>query len=216
MTRQEIAEAFFLSTSTALQNAAGLIKAGILEGCSSVQTAGSRKAKKLRLRQEAGLVIDIHIGIYHVRSVTANLSGTLWQTDFCQLAFQNKLEWYTQFREALLNFLKTHRFLKAAYPSPALLIMESLRFSAPTSWVWSTWAWSGFGRSYHSPRRVCQWHQLRLFLGAGYHAGRYIYLSERNRRGRHYGPSLTWSIFQAGKIGHMLLISERRECCCGK
>jgi len=222
MTRQEIAEALDLSMPTTLQNVTGLINAGLLEECGAAQSSGGRKAKMLCLRREAGLVVGIDIGVHHVEFVTADLARTLQQADSAPLAFRDEPDWYTQFGDALSGFFQKHgidssQILGGGVSFPGIIDGGGSEVIHSHILGVSHMGLERFRKVLPFPAVFANDANCACFTERS--RGSYVYLSLNESVGGAVmlkGRLWAGDTFQAGEIGHMLLIPGGRTCYCGK
>lgn len=106
MTRQEIAAALSLSMPTTLQNVSELAAAGLLEECGAVESTGGRRARKFRLRREAGCALGIDIALQHSELVLTDLLDGVLAAKTVPLIFRDETDWYLLLQDALTAFLQ--------------------------------------------------------------------------------------------------------------
>lgn len=217
LTRQEIAAALSLSMPTTLQYVTELVEAGILEEHGTAQSNGGRKAKKLRLRREAGQVLGVDVGVHRVELVTADLLGDLRQAGSFPLAFRDEPDWYAQLHQALLDFLgEGAQVLGAGVSFPGIVDpqvvrshilglshmgLDRFRKAIPFPAVFANDANSACFTERRAGRTSCVYLSLNESVGGA------VMLE---------GRLWTGEAFQAGELGHMLLIPGGRQCYCGK
>ncbi len=224
MTRQEIAEKLSLSMPTVLQNVTRLMEAGILEERGTTQSSGGRKAKMLRLCPEAGYALGINIGVHQIEFVTADLLGNLQQSDSIALSFRDEPDWYAQLQTALQGFFGQYqidpsRILGAGVSFPG--IIDSQRNQIARSHILGIEHMGlerfqkvlpGFSVFNNDANCAC-------FAERGTCRDSYIYLSLNESVGGAVmlnGKLWTGETFQAGELGHMILVPGGRRCYCGK
>lgn len=224
MTRQDIADRLSLSMPTVLQNVTQLIGAGILEECGATRSSGGRKAKMLRLCPEAGCVLGIDIGIRQVGFVTADLLGDLRQSGSVELPFRDTPDWYARFQCALLEHLDRSQtdpsqILGAGISFPG--IIDSRRDQVVRSHILGVehMGLERFQKVLPFPVVVHNDANCACFAERRERQGSYIYLSLNGSIGG--GVMLEdrlWmgDTFQAGELGHMVLIPGGQRCYCGK
>ncbi len=220
MTRQEIAEVLDLSMPTTLQNVTGMIDAGFLEECGAAQSSGGRKAKKLRLHRDAGQVVGIDIGVHHVEFVTADLAGTLRQDGSAPLAFRDEPEWYARFGNALSEFFKEHgigQVLGGGVSFPGIIDGDGSQVIRSHILGLSHMGLERFRKVLPFPAVFANDANCACFTERSRDS--YVYLSLNESVGGAVmlkGQLWAGDTFQAGEIGHMLLVPGGRTCYCGK
>ena len=222
LTRQEIAGKLALSMPTTLQNVTGLMELGVLEECGAARSSGGRKAKMLRLRREAGQAVGINIGVHHVEFAVTDLLGNLQQAGSAPLAFRDEPDWYHQFQLALMDFLTKHqlassRILGGGVSFPG--IIDGGQVTRSHILGLSHMGLDRFQKVLPFPAVFANDANCACF--AERHAARdsYVYLSLNESVGGAVmlnGRLWTGDTFQAGEIGHMLLVPKGRLCYCGK
>ena len=224
MTRQEIAEALSLSMPTTLQNVTELLEQGILEECGAACSSGGRKAKMLRLRREAGLAVGVHIGVRHVELVVTDLMGKLRQAGAFPLAFQDDPAWYAQFQRTLLDFLterqlEPSQILGAGVSFPGIIDGQGVQVIRSHILGLSHMGLERFRKVLPFPAVFANDANCACFAERGAGRESYVYLSLNESVGGALmlkGQLWTGNTFQAGEIGHMLLLPGGRMCYCGK
>lgn len=224
ITRQEIAAKLSLSMPTVLQNVTQLLEKGVLEQRGTAQSNGGRKATMLRLCPEAGLVLGINIGVRQVEFVTADLLGNLRQAGSAVLAFRDEPGWYTAFHDVLQGFLTQYRtdpgrILGAGVSFPG--IVDGGREQVVRSHILgvSHLGLDRFRKAIPFPVIFANDANCACFAERGAGRRSYVYLSLNESVG---GAVMlnrqlwTGDSFQAGEVGHMILIPGGRRCYCGK
>lgn len=224
MTRQDIAEKLSLSMPTVLQHVTQLIEAGILEEWGTAQSNGGRKAKMLCLRPEAGYVLGINIGIRLVEFVTADLLGNLCQSGSIALPFRDEPDWYSQFQRALMDFfgqyqIDSSQILGAGISFPG--IIDSQRNQVVRSHILGVehMGLERFEKALPCPAVFENDANCACFSERGAGRKNYVYLSLNESVGGAImlnGRLWVGETFQAGELGHMILIPGGRHCYCGK
>ncbi len=224
MTRQDIAEKLSLSMPTVLQNVTHLIDANILEECGTTRSSGGRKAKMLRLCPEAGQLLGINVGIRQVEFVTTDLLGNLRQSDSVMLPFRDEPDWYTQFQCALLDFFEKYQvdssqILGAGVSFPG--IIDSQRNQVVRSHILGVehMGLERFQKALTCPVVFENDANCACFAERGMGRKNYVYLSLNESVGGAIilnGRLWMGETFQAGELGHMILIPGGRRCYCGK
>lgn len=224
MTRQDIAEKLSLSMPTVLQHVTQLIETGILEERGTAQSNGGRKAKMLRLRPEAGYALGINIGIRLIEFVTADLLGNLRQSGSISLPFRDEPGWYVQLQGALSDFFSQYQvdpgqILGAGVSFPG--IIDSRRNQVVRSHILGVehMGLERFEKALPCPAVFENDANCACFAERGAGRKNYVYLSLNESVGGAVmlnGRLWTGDTFQAGELGHMILIPGGRRCYCGK
>lgn len=224
MTRQDIAEELSLSMPTVLQNVTQLIETNILEECGTTQSNGGRKAKMLRLRPEAGYALGINIGIQLIEFVATDLMGNLLQSNSISLPFQDEPHWYIQFQETLLDFFSQYQIdpsqiLGAGVSFPG--IIDSQRNQVVRSHILEVehMGLERFQKALPCPAVFHNDANCACFAERSAGRDSYVYLSLNESVGGAVmlnGRLWMGDTFQAGELGHMILIPGGRRCYCGK
>lgn len=221
LTRQEIAASLSLSMPTTLQNVTGLLESGILEESGAAKSNGGRKARKLRLRAEAGQVLGIDVAVRHVELIAADLLGEVRRSQVLPLTFTDTPAWYDSLQKALAAFL----------PEASSVPVLGAGVSFPGTLDGPEWISSHIFRLSHMGldrfRRAIPYPLIfendancaccaELPTAA---RNSYFYLSLNETVGGAVmlnGSLLTGDTFQAGEAGHVLLIPGGERCYCGK
>lgn len=220
-TRQEIAAALALSMPTTLQSVSELVGSGLLEECGAAESSGGRKAKKLRIRREAGCAVGIDIGLRAVTIVAADLlSGVRCQKKL-PTTFRDHAEWYAALGGAVSAFLQENRIdpgmvLGAGLSFPGILdgrqILRSHIFGIDHISL------DRFRRCIPFPLTAANDANCACFADrAG--RGDHVFLSLNESVGGAVmcgGKLVAGNGFQAGEIGHMVLVPDGEPCYCGK
>ena len=224
MTRQDIADKLSLSMPTVLQNVTQLMEANILEECGTTRSNGGRKAKTLRLCPEAGQILGINVGIRQVEFVTTDLLGNLRQSDSVMLPFQDEPDWYTQFQCSLLDFFEQYQvdssqILGAGVSFPG--IIDSQRNQVVRSHILGVeyMGLERFQKALPCPAVFENDANCACFAERSADRDSYVYLSLNESVGGAvmlHGRLWMGDTFQAGELGHMILIPGGRRCYCGK
>lgn len=224
ITRQDIGEKLSLSMPTVLQNVTQLMEANILEECGAAQSSGGRKAKRLRLCPEAGQVLGINIGLQQIQFVTADLLGNLRQAASVSLPFRDALDWYPQFQTALLDFFRQARvapgqILGAGVSFPG--IIDSRKNQVVRSHIFGVehMGLERFQRVLPCPAVFGNDANCACFTERDARRSSYVYLSLNESVGGAVmmnGTLWMGDTFQAGELGHMILVPGGRRCYCGK
>lgn len=224
LTKQEIARRLHLSMPTTLQNINELLEAGILEECGTSESTGGRKAKKIRLRSDAGLGIGIDVALHHVELVVTDLRGQVRAQQRLPLPFEDVPGWYQALSDALARFLQANRIdaqsvLSAGVSFPGIvdeqagLLLHSHLFGLEHVRL------DRFHRCIPVPVVVANDANCAGFAELRPDRPTYLYLSLNESVGGAFllgGSLYLGDAWQAGEIGHMLLLPEGRPCYCGK
>lgn len=222
LTRQDIAGALSLSMPTTLQYVTQLLEADILEECGTAQSNGGRKARMLRLCRDAGHVVGIDIGVHHVEFIMTDLLGALRQAGSVPLAFRDDPDWYAQFQTLLLRFLSEwetdpSQILGAGVSFPG--IIDSREVTRSHILGLSHMGLERFRKVLPFPAVFANDANCACFAERSAAGESYVYLSLNESVGGAVmlkGRLWPGDSFQAGEIGHMLLIPGGRLCYCGK
>lgn len=224
LTRQEIAGTLSLSMPTTLQHVTELIEAGILEECGVAQSNGGRKAKMLRLCPDAGFAVGVNVGVHHVEFVVIDLPGNLRQAGSTHLAFRDDPEWYTQFQGMLLDFLDAHQIslsqiLGGGISFPGIIDGQEEQVIRSHILGLSHMRLDRFRKVLPFPAIFGNDANCACFAERSSNRDNYIYLSLNESVGGAImlnGQIWTGDTFQAGEIGHIVLIPDGHPCYCGK
>lgn len=224
MTRQDIAEKLSLSMPTTLQHVTRLLEAGILEECGAAQSSGGRKAKMLRLSREAGRMVGVQIGVRGVDFVVTDLLEGIRQAGSVPLAFCDTPDWYHRFQEAMLGFLRENQVesshvlgVGVSFPG----IVDRQRDMVTRSHILgvSHMGLDRFRKAIPFPSVFANDANCACFAERKTARNDYVYLSLNESVGGAVmlnGQLWRGDAFQAGEIGHMLLVPGGRQCYCGK
>ena len=128
LTKQEIAAQLHLSMPTALQNINRMLEAGFLEECGETASTGGRRAKKLRLKNDAGYGVGVNIALHRIElAVTDLLGDTLRFADF-PVVFEDTPDCYEEIGARLDEFLTDidrSRVLGAGVAFPGIIDAEA-------------------------------------------------------------------------------------------
>ncbi|MDE7242969.1 MAG: ROK family transcriptional regulator [Oscillospiraceae bacterium] len=220
LTRQEIAAELSLSMPTTLQNVAELAEAGIIEECGAAESVSGRKAKKIRLRPQAGFSAGINIALHQVEFVVTDLLGQIRRSGTVPLVFRDETDWYTQLKDALTAFLQgIENVLCAGLSFPGIIDSQAGQIIQSHIFGLSHVGLDRFQRSIPYPLAAGNDANCACFAEreAGHDSFVYVSLNESvggavmmNRQ------LLLGDTFQAGEVGHMLLVPGGRACYCGK
>ena len=224
LTRQDIAGKLSLSMPTTLQYVTRLIEAGILEECGAAQSSGGRKAKILRLCPEAGHAVGVNIGIRHVELMITDLLGSPRQAGSFSLAFQDDPEWYAQFHDVLIRFLAEHQLdpeqiLGGGVSFPGIIDGAGSQINRSHILGLSHMSLDRFQKALPFPAIFANDANCACFAERSSIRGSYFYLSLNESVGGAImlnGQLWIGDTFQAGEVGHVLLIPDGRLCYCGK
>lgn len=222
MTRQEIAGTLSLSMPTTLQYVTQLLELGILEECGAAQSNGGRKARMLRLCPTAGQAVGINIGVRTVDLIVSDLLGNVRQATSAPLAFCDTLDWYAQFQTVLSDFLsqcESSQILGAGVAFPGIIDPQRDQVTRSHILGLSHMGLDRFRKALPFPAVFANDANCACFAERSASQSSYIYLSLNESVGGAVmlnGQLWSGDTFQAGEIGHMLLIPGGRECYCGK
>lgn len=224
LTKQEVARRLHLSMPTTLQNINDLIEAGILEECGTSESTGGRKAKKIRLRRRAGLGIGIDIALHHTQMVVTDLLGEVLAQQVLPLQFCDEPEWYRSLGTSLEHFLQANQIpvqtvLSAGISFPGIIDDESQLLLRSHILGLEHIQLDRFHKNIPFPVVVANDANCACFSELRPERPTYLYVSLNESVGGalmlenrlHLGD--TW---QAGEIGHMLLVPGGDPCYCGK
>ncbi len=224
LTKQEIAQALALSMPTALQNVNELLECGILEECGSSESTGGRKAKQLCLRKTAGYAIGIDVTLHHVELVLTNLLGEIVARSVLQPLFRDEPAWYQTLSDGIQEFLqkegiRTDVVLGAGISFPGIIDSEAGEIVQSHIFGIQHIPLDRFQRAVPFPLVAANDANCACVAELGPDRTTYCYVSLNESVGGalmldgrlHLGD--TW---QAGEVGHMLLIPGGTRCYCGK
>lgn len=222
--RQEIAKALSLSMPTTLQKVTELLEAGVIEECGAAPSDGGRKAKWLRLREDAGQAVGINIGLHEVEFLVAGLTGGIQAAFSAPYPFQDEPSWYTDLQEKLSAFLNgeginASRVLGGGVSFPGIIDGEERQVLHSHILGLSHMGLERFRKALPFPTVFANDANCACFAERASHGESYVYLSLNETVGGAVmlnGRLLAGDTFQAGEIGHMLLVPGGRECYCGK
>ncbi|MGN1015106.1 MAG: ROK family transcriptional regulator [Butyricicoccus sp.] len=224
LTKQDVARRLHLSMPTTLQNINDLIEAGILEECGTSESTGGRKAKKIRLCRMAGLGIGIDIALHHVELVVTDLLGEVLAEQVLPLQFCDEPDWYRSLGTALEHFLQANQInvqtvLSAGISFPGIIDEQSKLLIRSHIFDLEHISLDRFRKQIPFPvvvandancacfSELCPEHPTYLYVSLNESVGGALMLQNR----LHLGDG-----WQAGEIGHMLLIPNGDRCYCGK
>ncbi len=220
LTRQDIAARLALSMPTTLQNVTGLLEAGILEESGAARSNGGRKARKLRLRADAGWVLGIDAAVHQTVLAGADLLGEVRCSRVLPLPFEDTPGWYGALHKALAGFVKEEipaPVLGAGVSFPGTLDspdsvsshifglshmgLERFRRCIPFPAVFENDANSACRAEQRTARDSFFYVSLNETVGGAAMLD---------------GRLLAGDTFQAGEVGHILLFPGGKQCYCGK
>ena len=224
MTRQEIAAALSLSMPTTLQNVSELAAAGLLEECGAVESTGGRRARKFRLRREAGCALGIDIALQHTELVLTDLLGGVLAAKNVPLIFRDETDWYLLLQDALTTFLQDQHIpvqaiLGAGVSFPGIIDAAGSQIARSHIFGLSHVALDRFRHILPFPAVFANDANCAGFSEKTAGHSSFVYLSLNQSVG---GAILLnqklWlgNSCQAGEIGHMILIPGGKACYCGK
>lgn len=218
LTRQEIAAELSMSMPTTLQYVTELTASGILEEYGAVGAASGRKAKKLRLRPLAGFAVGINIGLRRTEFVLTDLLGRIQRSEALPMIFRDEPDWYAGLRDALGLFLRgTERVLCAGLSFPGIIDVRANQIARSHIFGLSHVGLERFQNNISFPLILANDANCACFAERERDSFIYVSLNESvggaimMRR-----QLLLGDTFQAGEIGHMLLVPGGRMCYCGK
>ncbi|MDO5784801.1 MAG: ROK family transcriptional regulator [Eubacteriales bacterium] len=224
LTRQDIAQKLSLSMPTTLQNTNELLECGLLEECGVMESTGGRRAKKLALNENAGLGLGIDIELHHIELVITNLCGKVMVRDAFPLTFRDESEWYQQFQQRIVDFLCVHEIdeeniIGAGLCFPGIVDDASGMIVRSHIFHLEHVSLDRFKKCIPFPMIAANDANCACYAELTAARPTYLYLSLNESVGGalmldgklHYGDS-----WQAGEVGHMLLIPDGKQCYCGK
>ncbi|MGM9629169.1 ROK family transcriptional regulator [Butyricicoccus sp.] len=224
LTKQEVSRSLHLSMPTTLQNINELMDAGILEECGTSESTGGRKAKKIRLRPDAGLGVGIDVALHHIELAVTDLRGCVLAQQRLPLEFHDTPAWYQALSEALEHFLQanqidTQTILSAGVSFPGIIDGESEVLLRSHIFGLEHIRLDRFHRSIPFPVVVANDANCAGFSELCAERPTYVYVSLNESVGGAFlleGRLYLGGTWQAGEIGHMLLIPGGERCYCGK
>ena len=224
LTRQEIAAALSLSMPTTLQSVTELAEEGILEECGAVNSSGGRRAKKIRLRPQAGQAVGIHISARQVELVVTDLLGGLQQNAVIPLPFRDQPDWYLRLQQVLLLFLNQNRInprqiLGVGVSFPGIIDNNGGQIVQSHALGLEHTGLERFRKALPFPAVFANDANCACFAERGARRGSCLYLALNDTVGGAVmlnGELWLGDASQAGELGHMLLIPGGRLCYCGK
>ena len=224
LTKQDVSRSLHLSMPTTLQNINELMEAGILEECGTSESTGGRKAKKIRLRPDAGLGVGIDVALHHIELAVTDLRGGVLAQQRIPLDFHDTPAWYQALSEALEHFLQanqidTQTVLSAGVSFPGIIDGESEVLLRSHIFGLEHIRLDRFHRSIPFPVVVANDANCAGFSELCAERPTYVYVSLNESVGGAFlleGRLYLGGTWQAGEIGHMLLIPGGERCYCGK
>lgn len=224
LTKQDVSRSLHLSMPTTLQNINELMEAGILEECGTSESTGGRKAKKIRLRPDAGLGVGIDVALHHIELAVTDLRGGVLAQQRIPLEFHDTPAWYQALSEALEHFLQanqidTQTVLSAGVSFPGIIDDESEVLLRSHIFGLEHIRLDRFHRSIPFPVVVANDANCAGFSELCAERPTYVYVSLNESVGGAFlleGRLYLGGTWQAGEIGHMLLIPGGERCYCGK
>lgn len=224
LTKQDVSRSLHLSMPTTLQNINELMEAGILEECGTSESTGGRKAKKIRLRPDAGLGVGIDVALHHIELAVTDLRGGVLAQQRIPLEFHDTPAWYQALSEALEHFLQanqidTQTVLSAGVSFPGIIDGESEVLLRSHIFGLEHIRLDRFHRSIPFPVVVANDANCAGFSELCAERPTYVYVSLNESVGGAFlleGRLYLGGTWQAGEIGHMLLIPGGERCYCGK
>ncbi|MCD8355835.1 MAG: ROK family transcriptional regulator [Clostridia bacterium] len=224
LTRQDIAQQLHLSMPTTLQNTNDLLECGLLEERGAMESTGGRRAKKLALNENTGLGLGIDIELQHVELVITNLRGKVMVQDTLPLPFRDETAWYQEFQQGLEAFLRefeveTDRILGAGLSFPGIVDGASETILRSHIFDLEHVSLDRFKKCIPFPMAAANDANCACFAELTPEHPTYLYLSLNESVGGAWmmqGKLHTGDSWQAGEIGHMMLIPGGKTCYCGK
>lgn len=224
MTRQDIARKLNLSMPTTLQNTNELLEYDLLVECGAMESTGGRRAKKLALNENAGLGLGIDIELHHVELVITNLCGKVMVQEELPLIFQDENEWYEELQRRIVYFFQaneidTRRIVAAGLCFPGIIDDAAGMIIRSHILRLEHVSLDRFRRCMQFPMAAANDANCACYAELTAERPTYLYISLNESVGGalmingklHYGNS-----WQAGEIGHMLLVPHGKPCYCGK
>ncbi|MDO4175096.1 MAG: ROK family transcriptional regulator [Eubacteriales bacterium] len=224
LTRQDIAQQLCLSMPTTLQNTNELLEYGLLQECGAMESTGGRRARKLVLNENAALGLGIDIALHHVEVVITNLRGKVMIQDTLPLTFRDENAWYQTFQRGLDAFLcehavETERILGAGLSFPGIIDGASETILRSHIFQLEHVSLDRFKKSVMFPLAAANDANCACFAELARERETYLFVSLNESVGGAYmvqGKLQSGDHWQAGEIGHMLLIPGGKTCYCGK
>lgn len=222
LTKQEIAAQLHLSMPTALQNINRMLEAGFLEECGETASTGGRRAKKLRLKKDAGYGVGINIALHRIELAVTDLLGeTLRFADF-PVVFEDTPDCYEEIGARLDEFLADidrSRVLGAGVAFPGIIDAEAEMVVRSHIFGLEHVRLDRFQKNIPFPLVVENEANCACFAERSAARGTYLYLSLNESVGGAVmldKQLLRGDSFQTGEFGHMLLVPGGKTCYCGK
>lgn len=224
LTRQEIADTLHLSMPTTLQNTTELLQAGLLEECGVIQSTGGRKAKKVCICAQAGKSVGIDIALHHTELVLTDLKGTVLVQKQLPMVFCDEPAWYQQLQSELVLFLTENQqdaaqILGVGISFPGIVDETAEQITRSHVFSLEHVSLDRFKKYIPFPVLVANDGNCAAFAEHAPTRANYIYLSLNESVGGAIvqdGQLYLGDTYQAGEIGHMLLIPGGKPCYCGK
>lgn len=224
MTRQEIAQRLQISMPTTLQNTNELLETGLLEEAGAMESTGGRRAKKLVLKGDAGLALGIDIALHQVEFVITDLRGKVRIREVLPSTFQDDIEWYQEFQQSLEAFFASHevetgRILGAGVCFPGVIDDAEDMIVRSHIFELEHVSLNRFKKCIPFPMIAANDANCACFAELTKERQSFFYISLNESVGGAIikdGKLCYGDTWQAGEIGHMLLIPNGRKCYCGK
>jgi len=220
ITRQDIAAALKISMPTTLQNITFMLETGVIEECGAAESNGGRKARKIRLRPDAGWALGINIAMRYVELVSVDFLGKVKCTQTIPLIFRDAPDWYDLLQNAIEKFIQekfTAPILGAAVSFPGTL--DNSDYISSHIFQLSHMNVGRFRRVIDVPMIFENDANCACRAERRTEQDSYFYLSLNETVGGAIminGLLFTGDTFQAGEIGHVLLHPGEKLCYCGK
>ena len=224
LTRQDIATQLNLSMPTTLQNTNELLEYGLLKECGAMESTGGRRARKLALDEDIALGLGIDIELKHVELVITNLRGKVMVQGELPLQFRDETAWYQAFQAGLEGFLQEHeverhRILGAGLSFPGIIDGESETILRSHIFGLEHVSLDRFRACIPFPLVAANDANCSCFAELTPEQKTYLFVSLNESVGGALmldGTLFTGDSWQAGEIGHMLLVPGGKTCYCGK
>lgn len=224
LTRQDIAQQLNLSMPTTLQNTNELLEYGLLKECGAMESTGGRRARKLALDADVALGLGIDIELKHVELVITNLRGKVMVQGELPLPFRDEIAWYQAFQAGLEAFLQEHeverhRILGAGLSFPGIIDGESETILHSHIFGLEHMSLDRFRSCIPFPLTAANDANCSCYAELTPEQQTYLFVSLNESVGGALmvdGKLFFGDSWQAGEIGHMLLVPHGKTCYCGK
>ena len=224
VTKQEIARRLNLSMPTVLNMTDSLLKTGLLEECGMNESTGGRRARTLALKKNLMFGVGIRLGRKNVEMVVTDLMGNVIANQMFPFVYEDKIEWYRTLRIALLDFLDEHKIkgnkvLGVGISIPGIVSESENQLVRSHVFDMEKVSLDRFYKNILFPLVIANDANCGCFseMDSGYNNFLYVALNESVGGGvvvrRELIVGETW---QAGEIGHVILVPGGKKCYCGK